>query len=513
MSNNNTHASTGVAPVDENQLIAERREKLKAIRERQVKGLGAAFPNDFKPAHHAANLHALHGEKTPETLIEEGQFAKVAGRMMLKRVMGKASFATLQDSTGRIQIYIVRDDVSEDIYADFKHWDLGDIIACEGKLFKTKTGELSIHASSIRMLTKSLRPMPDKFHGVHDQEIKYRQRYVDLMMDETARTRFIARSKAVSGIRDFMVQHNFLEVETPMLHPIPGGANAKPFMTHHNALDQEMFLRIAPELYLKRLIVGGFERVFEINRNFRNEGISVRHNPEFTMMEFYAAYWNYQDLMTFTEALIRDAAEKAAGTLLLTYDGKPVDLSQPFERLTIREAILQHTQAGSNVDNPTWLSNQLQKLGFTEEKDKLSSRSLASLQVMYFEETVEDKLWQPTFICEHPVEISPLARASDTHPEVTERFELYITGREFGNGFSELNDAETQAARFHAQVAAKDSGDDEAMFYDHDFVRALEYGMPPTGGCGIGIDRLMMLLTDSPSIRDVILFPALRREV
>ena len=431
---------------------------------------------------------------------------------MLKRVMGKASFATLQDSTGRIQIYITRDDVSEELYADFKHWDLGDIIACEGKLFKTRMGELSIHASSIRMLTKSLRPMPDKFHGVNDQEIKYRQRYVDLMMDETARTRFVARSKAVSGIRDFMVQHNFLEVETPMLHPIPGGANAKPFITHHNALDQEMFLRIAPELYLKRLIVGGFERVFEINRNFRNEGISVRHNPEFTMMEFYAAYWNYQDLMHFTEELVRDAAMKAAGTLLLTYGGKPVDLSQPFERLTIREAILKHTEAGDNVDNITWLINALQKLGFKEEKDKLSTRSLASLQVMYFEETVEDKLWQPTFICEHPVEISPLARASDSKPDVTERFELYITGREFGNGFSELNDAETQAARFHAQVAAKDSGDDEAMFYDHDFVRALEYGMPPTGGCGIGIDRLMMLLTDSPSIRDVILFPALRRE-
>ena len=513
MSNNNTPATLESAPVDENQLIAERREKLKVMRERQAQGLGVAFPNDFKPAHHASNLHALHGEKTPEALVEEGQFAKVAGRMMLKRVMGKASFATLQDSTGRIQIYIVRDDVGEELYADFKHWDLGDIIACEGKLFKTRTGELSIHASSIRMLTKSLRPMPDKFHGVHDQEIKYRQRYVDLMMDEAARTRFVARSKAVSGIRDFMVQHNFLEVETPMLHPIPGGANAKPFITHHNALDQEMFLRIAPELYLKRLIVGGFERVFEINRNFRNEGISVRHNPEFTMMEFYAAYWNYQDLMTFTEALIRDAAEKAAGTLLLTYDGKPVDLSQPFERLTIREAILKHTEAGTNVDDSTWLSNQLKKLGFKEDKDKLSTRSLASLQVMYFEETVEDKLWQPTFICEHPVEISPLARASDTHPDVTERFELYITGREFGNGFSELNDAETQAARFHAQVAAKDSGDDEAMFYDHDFVRALEYGMPPTGGCGIGIDRLMMLLTDSPSIRDVILFPALRREV
>jgi lysyl-tRNA synthetase class 2 len=445
-------------------------------------------------------------------LTEEGQFAKVAGRMMLKRVMGKASFATLQDSTGRIQIYVTRDDISEDLYADFKHWDLGDIVACEGKLFKTRMGELSIHATSIRMLTKSLRPMPDKFHGVADQEIKYRQRYVDLMTDETARKRFVARSRAVSGIRDFMVQHNFLEVETPMLHPIPGGANAKPFTTHHNALDQEMFLRIAPELYLKRLIVGGFERVFEINRNFRNEGISVRHNPEFTMMEFYAAYWNYQDLMHFTEELVRDAAMKAAGTLLLTYGGKAVDLSQPFERLTIREAILKHTEAGDNVDNTTWLINALQKLGFKEEKDKLSIRSLASLQVMYFEETVEDKLWQPTFICEHPVEISPLARASDSKPDVTERFELYITGREFGNGFSELNDAEDQAARFHAQVAAKDSGDDEAMFYDHDFVRALEYGMPPTGGCGIGIDRLMMLLTDSPSIRDVILFPALRRE-
>jgi len=512
MSHNNTPSASEAAPIDENQLIAERREKLKAIRERQARGHGVAFPNDFKPAHHAATLHELHGDKTAEVLTEEGQLAKVAGRMMLKRVMGKASFATLQDSTGRIQIYVTRDDVNEDIYADFKHWDLGDIVACEGKLFKTRTGELSIHATSIRMLTKSLRPMPDKFHGVHDQEIKYRQRYIDLMTDETARKRFVARSKAVSGIREFMVQHNFLEVETPMLHPIPGGANAKPFTTHHNALDQEMFLRIAPELYLKRLIVGGFERVFEINRNFRNEGISVRHNPEFTMMEFYAAYWNYQDLMSFTEELVRDAALKAAGTLLLTYGGKPVDLSQPFERLTIPEAILKYTDAGDNVANAEWLIDALKKLGFKEDKDKLSTRSLASLQVMYFEETVEEKLWQPTFICEHPVEISPLARASDVRPEVTERFELYITGREFGNGFSELNDAEDQAARFQAQVTAKDSGDDEAMFFDHDFVRALEYGMPPTGGCGIGIDRLMMLLTDSPSIRDVILFPALRRE-
>ena len=497
---------------DENQLIAERREKLSTMRTRQAQGGPVAFPNDFKPAHHADALHTAHGAKTAEVLAEEKHTVRIAGRMVLKRVMGKASFATLQDSTGRMQVYVKGEEIGVDVYEDFKHWDLGDIVGAEGHVFKTKTGELSVHITSIRMLTKSLRPLPDKFHGINDQEIKYRQRYIDLITDDTSRQRFIARSKAVSGIRDFMVNHGFLEVETPMLHPIPGGANARPFATHHNALDQEMFLRIAPELYLKRLLVGGFERVFEINRNFRNEGISVRHNPEFTMMEFYAAYWNYQDLMQFTESLIRDAAEKAVGTLLLTYDGKPVDLSKPFVRLTIREAIVKHTEAGDHVDDSVWLTNALKKLGFTEEKHKLSSRSLAGLQVLYFEETVEDKLWEPTFICEHPVEISPLARASDSHPEVTERFELYITGREFGNGFSELNDAEDQAARFHAQVNAKDSGDDEAMFYDHDFVRALEYGMPPAGGCGIGIDRLMMLLTDSPSIRDVILFPALRRE-
>ena len=500
------------APQEDNQLIAERRDKLKNMRQRQALGGPVAFPNDFKPAHHAEPLHNAHGAKTAEVLVEEKHTVRIAGRMVLKRVMGKASFATLQDGTGRMQVYVKGEDIGLELYEDFKHWDLGDIVGAEGHLFKTKTGELSVHVTSIRMLTKSLRPLPDKFHGVHDQEIKYRQRYVDLITDETSRQRFIARSKAVSGIREFMVHHSFLEVETPMLHPIPGGANARPFETHHNALDQQMFLRIAPELYLKRLLVGGFERVFEINRNFRNEGISVRHNPEFTMMEFYAAYWNYQDLMQFTESLIRDAAEKAVGTLLLTYDGKPVDLSKPFARLTIREAIIQHTEAGDHVDDSAWLINALKKLGHSEEKHKLSGRSLAGLQVLYFEETVEDKLWEPTFICEHPVEISPLARASDSHPEVTERFELYITGREFGNGFSELNDAEDQAARFHAQVNAKDSGDDEAMFYDHDFVRALEYGMPPAAGCGIGMDRLMMLLTDSPSIRDVILFPALRRE-
>lgn len=497
---------------DENKLIAERRDKLKALREQAKAQAGVVFPNDFKPSDRAATLLDTYASHSAEALESASVNVSLGGRMMLKRVMGKASFATIQDATGRIQLYVTRDAVGEEIYTQFKKWDLGDIIGAEGTLMKTKTGELSIKVSKIRLLTKSLRPMPDKFHGMADQEQKYRQRYVDLMVDEDTRQRFIARSKAVASIREFMVRHGFLEVETPMLHPIPGGANAKPFITHHNALDQDMYLRIAPELYLKRLIVGGFERVFEINRNFRNEGISVRHNPEFTMMEFYAAYWHYRDLMDYTEQLIRDAAMQAVGTLQCVYGGQPVDLAAPFERLTIPEAIVKYTDASDNVTNREWLIHALQKLGMNEDKDKLSTRSLASLQVLYFEEVVEEKLWNPTFIMEHPTEISPLARANDARPEVTERFELYITGREFGNGFSELNDAEDQAARFNAQVAAKDSGDDEAMYFDHDFVRALEYGMPPTGGCGIGIDRLMMLLTDSPSIRDVILFPALRRE-
>ena len=519
MSNNKNPQDAAAAPVqDENQLIAERREKLKALRAAQAAGQGVAFPNDFKPADQAAALHAKYDEEEMPGSDAAAQVASVAGRMVLKRVMGKASFATLQDGSegtnaqARIQLYIAKDMLDEALYESFKHWDLGDIIAAEGKLFKTKTGELSIKVSTLRLLTKSLRPLPDKFHGVQDQEIKYRQRYVDLITDDAARTRFRARSKTISSMRNFMVEHGFLEVETPMLHPIPGGANAKPFKTHHNALDQEMFLRIAPELYLKRLVVGGFDRVFEINRNFRNEGISVRHNPEFTMMEFYAAYWNYRDLMDFTEALIRDAALKAVGTLELSYGGRAVDLAAPFARMTIREAIQKHTDAGSQVDDAAWLIKALAKHGVNEASHKLSSRSLPSLQVLYFEEAIESHLWQPTFIMEHPTEISPLARANDERPEVTERFELYIKGREIGNGFSELNDAEEQAARFHAQVAAKDGGDDEAMFYDHDFVRALEYGMPPTGGCGIGIDRLIMLLTDSASIRDVILFPALKRE-
>ncbi|WP_397408893.1 lysine--tRNA ligase [Polaromonas sp.] len=509
---------TSPAPAhDENQLMAERREKLKVLRQHQADGKGVAFPNDVKPEHRAEALFAQYDEKTKEELEPLAVNASVAGRMMLKRVMGKASFATLQDASfgpsgGRIQVYINNEGVGEEVHNAFKHWDLGDIVAATGTLFKTKTGELSIHATSIRLITKSLRPLPDKFHGVADQEVKYRQRYVDLITDEAARKRFSARSKAVSAMRNFMVDNDFLEVETPMLHPIPGGANAKPFVTHHNALDQQMFLRIAPELYLKRLIVGGFERVFEINRSFRNEGISVRHNPEFTMMEFYAAWWNYEDLMSFTEDLIRHVATRVTGGTQLSYQGRPVDLGQPFERLTIREAILKHTDAGAHVDDAAWLLAALKKLGKFSAKDRLDARSLPSLQVTYFEELVEDKLWQPTFIMEHPTEISPLARANDARPEVTERFELYITGREFGNGFSELNDAEDQAARFLAQSDAKDGGDEEAMHYDADYVRALEYGMPPAGGCGIGIDRFMMLLTDSASIRDVILFPALRHE-
>ncbi len=504
-------------PPDENQLIAERREKLRLIRERQSQGLGVAFPNDIKPTDRAAELHAACRDKDAEELTTMDLKAFIAGRLMLKRGMGKARFAPLQDASfgdtgGRIQIYVARAEVGEDSYEAFKNWDLGDIVSAKGRMFRTKTGELSIHASEIRLLTKSLRPMPDKFHGIQDQEIKYRQRYVDLMMDEGARKRFATRSQAISGLRDFMVSHGFMEVETPMLQPIPGGANAKPFATHHNALDQKMYLRIAPELYLKRLIVGGFERVFEINRSFRNEGISVRHNPEFTMMEFYAAYWNYLDLMDFTEALVRDVAQRTTGRLNLSYGGRAVDLSQPFERLTIREALAKHSNRDARVDDAAWLAAELSKLGKLESRERQIPPGLAELQVHYFEHTVEHKLWQPTFICEHPVEISPLARVNDTRPGVTERFELYITGREMANGFSELNDAEDQAARFLAQASAKDGGDEEAMFYDHDFVRALEYGMPPTGGCGVGIDRLMMLLTDSPSIRDVILFPALRNE-
>ncbi|MBL8320549.1 MAG: lysine--tRNA ligase [Burkholderiaceae bacterium] len=494
---------------DDSSLIAERRAKLAALRQR-----GPAFPNDFKPCQHAAELQQRYAEVPNEELEPQGVTVSVAGRMMLKRIMGKASFATLQDGSfgkthGRIQLRVTTDGVGEAAYADFKHWDLGDIIGCEGTLMRTKTGELTVKATSIRLLTKSLRPLPDKFHGMTDQEQKYRQRYVDLMTDEASRSRFVARSKAVSSIRNHMVEHGFLEVETPILHPIPGGANAKPFVTHHNALDQEMFLRVAPELYLKRLVVGGFERVFEINRSFRNEGISVRHNPEFTMMEFYAAYWNHHDLMDFTEGVLRHAARQASGSAVLSYGGRTVDLDKPFARLTVRDALVTH--AGLTPEQAADAQVLHQRLRHAGEEPP-AHWGLAELQFGLFEAVVEEKLWDPTFIIEYPVEVSPLARASDSNPAVTERFELFITGREFGNDFSELNDAEDQADRFAAQAKAKEAGDEEAMYYDADFIRALEYGMPPTGGCGIGIDRLVMLLTDSASIRDVILFPALRRE-
>ena len=490
---------------DENRIIAERRKKLAALRVR-----GPAFPNDFERLNLAAKLDEAYGEAEPEKLQELKPAAVVAGRIMLKRVMGKASFITIQDLSGRIQVYVARDAVGAEVYEDFKHWDIGDIVGVEGHLFKTRTGELTIHAESIRLLTKSLRPLPDKYHGLADQELKYRQRYVDLIMSEETRRRFVARSRLIQAIRDYMLEYGFLEVETPMLHPIPGGANARPFVTHHNALDIPMYLRIAPELYLKRLVVGGFEKVFEINRNFRNEGISPRHNPEFTMMEFYEAYSDYRKMMDFTEGLIRHAARVALGSERFLYQGRELDLSQPFARLTIVEAIQKYHPGWSRaqLEDPQWLRAKLTELGVEVKPDM----GLGALQLALFEETTEAELWSPTFIVDYPAEVSPLARRSDTNPEITERFELFIVGREIANGFSELNDPEDQAERFLAQVRAKEAGDEEAMYFDADYIRALEYGMPPTGGCGIGIDRLVMLLTDSPNIRDVILFPAMRPE-
>lgn len=490
---------------DENHVIAERREKLKALREQ-----GVAFPNDFRRMHFSGDLHAAHDAKSSEALEQEGVRVTVAGRMMLKRVMGKASFATVQDTQSRIQLFITRDNLDEELYDAFKKWDLGDILGAEGVLFKTKTDELSVKVDKLRLLTKSLRPLPEKFHGLSDQETKYRQRYVDLIMSEDTRKTFIARSKIVAAIRGFMLQNDFLEVETPMLHPIPGGAAAKPFITHHNALDMQMFLRIAPELYLKRLVVGGFERVFEVNRNFRNEGISVRHNPEFTMMEFYAAYTDYQWLMDFTEQCLRAAAMAALGTTMISYQGCEIDFGKPFQRLTIVGAIQKYAPqyALTQLEDAAFLRSELKKFGV----DALPHLGLGALQLALFEETAESQLWEPTYIIDYPVEVSPLARGSDTRPGITERFELFISGREIANGFSELNDPEDQADRFRQQVEAKEAGDAEAMYYDADYIRALEYGMPPAGGCGIGIDRLIMLLTDSPSIRDVILFPHMRPE-
>ena len=490
---------------DDNQIIAERRAKLNAIRAQ-----GVAFPNDFDRKHMADKLHAEFGEKTHDELEALQIHVAVAGRMMLKRVMGKASFATVQDTSGRIQLFVTNDAIGEEAHTTFKHYDLGDILGAVGVLFKTKTGELSVRVTQVRLLTKSLRPLPEKFHGLTDQEQKYRQRYLDLITNEDARKVFLTRTKIIQAIRDFFVRHDYLEVETPMLHPIPGGAAAKPFITHHNALDMQMYLRIAPELYLKRLVVGGFEKVFEINRNFRNEGLSTRHNPEFTMLEFYEAYRDYKYLMDFSESLFREVAQKVLGTTLITYQGKELDLGKPFHRLTMVQAIQKyHPQfTDAQLNDRDFVVNELQDLKAKYKPED----GIGGLQLSLFEELAEGHLFEPTFIVDYPVEVSPLARSSDKNPQITERFELFIVGREIANGFSELNDAEDQEARFDAQVAAKDAGDEEAMFKDSDYVRALEYGLPPTAGQGIGIDRLVMLLTDAASIRDVILFPHMRPE-
>ena len=515
MTTENQENAPAAAPVtaaaDENKIMAERRVKLAAIREH-----GVAFPNDFKPQHKAAELHEQYGGLTREELEQKAIPVVLAGRMMLKREAGKkAAFATLQDASGaradgRIQIYVTLDATGEAAMEAFRSYDLGDILGVEGTLFKTKVDELTIKVTKLRLVTKALRPLPDKFHGLADQETKYRQRYVDLIMNEETRRTFKARTAALSSMRRFMEKNGFMEVETPMLHPIPGGAAAKPFITHHNALDMQMFLRIAPELYLKRLVVGGFDRVFEVNRNFRNEGVSIRHNPEFTMMEFYAAYTDYTWLMDFTEAVIRQAAVDAQGTAVLSYGGRELDLSKPFQRLTIVQAINKYAPGytAEQLNDAEFIKAELKKFGVKP----FATAGLGALQLALFEETAESQLWEPTYIIDYPVEVSPLARASDTRPGITERFELFMVGREIANGFSELNDPEDQAARFLSQVEAKDAGDEEAMYYDADYIRALEYGMPPAGGCGIGIDRLIMILTDSPNIRDVLLFPHLRKE-
>ncbi len=492
-------------PPDENQVIAERRAKLARLR-----AAGPAFPNDFVRTHHAGELQTKYGNATREELESLGVDVAVAGRIMLKRVMGKVAFATVQDVSGRIQFFVSLDDSGPEALEAFKHWDIGDIVGSQGRLFKTNKGELSLRCRSIRLLAKSLRPLPDKFHGLEDRESRYRQRYVDLIVNEASRAVFVTRAKAIAAMRAFMIERGFLEVETPMLQVIPGGAAAKPFVTHHNALGIDMFLRIAPELFLKRLTVGGFERVFEINRNFRNEGLSPRHNPEFTMLEFYAAYHEVRWMMDFTEELLRATAIAAAGSAQLTYQGQAIDLAPRFAHLTIVDATKRYAPHYSEalLTDADALRGELARLGATPHRHA----GLGALQLSLFEQVAEAQLVQPTFIVDYPAEVSPLARASDTRPEVTERFELFIAGREMANGFSELNDPEDQAARFLQQAKAKEAGDEEAMYYDADYIRALEYGMPPAAGCGVGVDRFVMLLTDAPSIRDVLLFPHMRPE-
>jgi lysyl-tRNA synthetase class 2 len=489
--------------IDVNELIAQRKMKLCELRER-----GVAFPNDFRRDVMSGELHAHYGDKDNEFLEKERIHVKIAGRIMLCRIMGKASFIQIQDMSGRIQCYLRKNELGEKVYDEFKKWDLGDIVGIKGFLFKTKTGELTVHTESARLLTKALRPLPDKFHGLADRERRYRQRYLDLIANETSREVFKIRSKVLEGIRHFLNQRGFLEVETPMMQVMPGGALAKPFVTHHNALDMALYLRIAPELYLKRLVVGGFERVYEINRNFRNEGLSLHHNPEFTMLEFYQAYADYRDLIDLTEEMIKTLSQDILGTQVIHYQGNDYDLAKPFHRISLRDAVLQYNPklTQEDMEDKAKLSAYAVDLGIEIKP----TYGLGKIQMEIFEKTVECNLHEPTFITEYPAEVSPLARRNNKNPFITDRFEIFIAGYEVGNGFSELNDPEDQAERFRAQVAEKELGDEEAMHFDEDYIVALEHGMPPTAGEGIGIDRLVMLFTDSASIRDVLLFPHMR---
>ena len=490
-------------PEDENEIIAQRRAKLKELRLQ-----GNPFPNDFRRTDLALALHELYEQKSKDELADATIETKVAGRIMLRRMMGKASFLTIQDRSGRVQIYVRQNDVGDAVYQEFSKWDIGDIVGVVGIVMKTNKGELSVHASEIRLLTKSLRPMPEKYAGLTDTQTRYRQRYLDLMMNEETRDVFIKRSKIINSIRQFFIEREFMEVETPMMQAIPGGAAAAPFVTHYNALGINMYLRVAPELNLKRLVVGGFERVFEINRNFRNEGMSAKHSPEFTMLEFYWAYADFNELMDLTEAMFRQIAEQVLGTTQFPYKDAQLDFGVPFKRMTMSEAVLEF--------NPQIKAEQLSDLEQLQQLAKSLSLEVndawgaGRIVMEIFEATVEEKIEQPVFITQHPIEVSPLARRNDTNPEMTDRFELFCMGKEIANGFSELNDAEDQAERFRQQVVAKDAGDEEAMHYDEDYVTALEYGLPPTAGEGVGIDRLVMLLTNSPSIRDVVLFPHMR---
>jgi len=501
MSNEKEAAPAGA---EEHKLIAERRAKLTALREQ-----GVAYPNDFRRDALAGQLHDSFGEHTGEWLEAHATVVTVGGRLMVRREMGRASFGKISDRTGQIQLYLQAETLG-DSYEAFKGWDVGDIIGASGRLFRTRTGELTVRVTDLKLIAKSLRPLPDKWHGLADTETRYRQRYVDLIVSEPSRQVFRTRTRIVRYLRDFLDALDFLEVETPMMQPIPGGALARPFRTHHNALDLDMYLRIAPELYLKRLLVGGLERVYEINRNFRNEGLSTQHNPEFTMLELYLAYAGYTDLMEWVEKAIRGLADALYGKQVLTYQGRSYDLAQPFHRLTVEQAVIDRNPGIDplSLRDPTYLRRRCEQLGIPVGAHDGPGKLLIEI----FEKTVESTLLDPTFIYAYPAEVSPLSRPNDADPFIADRFEFFLAGRELANGFSELNDPEEQAARFRAQAARKDRGDEEAMFYDADYVRALEYGMPPAAGLGVGIDRLVMFFTDSPSIRDVILFPHLRPE-